>query len=220
VKGPRSVAIEQREHAQREWVRHDGAALDVAALPSFGFSHRSILWWGTAAMMAIEGTVFGLAVMSYFYVRSHSNTWPMSSAPPDLVWGTLNTAILLVSLLPNQWTKTAAEKLDLKTARIGLVVCLLFSLAFLVVRWLEFTTLNCRWDDTAYGSVVWMLLGLHTVHLLTDFWDSAVLTAVMFHEPVEGRRFVDVSEGAVYWYFVVLTWLPLYAVIYWAPRSL
>jgi cytochrome c oxidase subunit III len=22
----------------------------------------------------------------------------------------------------------------------------------------------------------------------------------------------------VYWYFVVLTWLPLYFIIYWAPR--
>jgi heme/copper-type cytochrome/quinol oxidase subunit 3 len=34
----------------------------------------------------------------------------------------------------------------------------------------------------------------------------------------EGKRFVDVSENAVYWYFVVLSWLPIYAVIYWAAR--
>jgi cytochrome c oxidase subunit I+III len=35
---------------------------------------------------------------------------------------------------------------------------------------------------------------------------------------MEGKRFVDVSENAVYWYFVVLSWLPIYAVIYGAPR--
>jgi cytochrome c oxidase subunit I+III len=27
-----------------------------------------------------------------------------------------------------------------------------------------------------------------------------------------------VSENALYWYFVVLSWLPIYAVIYLAPR--
>jgi cytochrome c oxidase subunit 3 len=211
-------AIEQRDHAQRAWVHRDGAALDVAELPSFAFSHRSLMWWGTAGMMAIEGTVFALAVVVYFYLRVHSATWPMASAPPDLRWGTLNTLILLASLVPNQWTKSAAEKLDLPRVRIGLLVCLAFSLAFLGVRALEFGALHVRWDDNAYGSIVWTLLGLHTVHLLTDFWDSAVLSAVVFKRPVEGKRYVDVSESALYWYFVVLTWLPLYAVIYWAPR--
>ena len=40
----------------------------------------------------------------------------------------------------------------------------------------------------------------------------------MFVGPVDEHRFVDVSENAMYWYFVVLTWLPIYAVIYFAPR--
>jgi cytochrome c oxidase subunit III len=31
---------------------------------------------------------------------------------------------------------------------------------------------------------------------------------------------VDVAENAVYWYFVVFAWLPIYGVIYWAPRVL
>jgi heme/copper-type cytochrome/quinol oxidase subunit 3 len=143
----------------------------------------------------------------------------MSSAAPGLLWGSLNTLILLASLVPNQWTKRKAEQLDLKRTRIGLVVCLLFSLAFVAVRWLEFGALNTRWDETAYGSVVWLLMGLHTAHLLTDAADSLVLTVLMFTQAGEGRRFVDVSENAVYWYFVVLAWLPIYAVIYWAPRA-
>jgi cytochrome c oxidase subunit I+III len=33
-----------------------------------------------------------------------------------------------------------------------------------------------------------------------------------------GKRFVDVSENALYWWFVVLTWLPIYATLYLAPR--
>ena len=47
---------------------------------------------------------------------------------------------------------------------------------------------------------------------------SAVLAVLMFTGPLEERRFVDVSENAMYWYFVVLSWLPIYALIYFAPR--
>ena len=32
------------------------------------------------------------------------------------------------------------------------------------------------------------------------------------------RRLGDVRDNALYWYFVVLTWLPISAVIYWGPR--
>ena len=193
-------------------------ALDVSGLPTFAFGHRSPMWWGTLGLMAIEGTVFALAVMAYFYLRSHATAWPMSRFPPDLFWGTLNTAIMLVSVVPNQLAKKAAERLDLAGVRRWMVVCMLVSIAFLVVRGFEFTALNTRWDSDAYGSAVWMLMGLHTTHLITDAYDSLVLTVLMFTGPLEGKRFVDVSENAAYWYFVVLSWIPIYAVIYWGAR--
>jgi len=159
-----------------------------------------------------------LVIVSYFYLRSRADTWSLSSPPPDLLWGSLNTLVLLASLLPNQLAKSAAERFDLRRARIGLLLCLLFSLAYLGLRVLEFMSLNVQWDSDAYGSVVWMLLGLHTLHLLTDTYDTGVLTVLLFTGPLEGKRFVDVSENALYWYFVVASWLPIYAVLYWAPR--
>ena len=199
-------------------VRIRGAALDVSELPSYGFSHRSLMWWGTLGMMAIEGTVFALAIASCFYLRSHSLRWPPSGPPPELLWGSINVAILLVSAWPNHWVKRVAERHDLKLVRFGLLACLAFSAAFLLVRIMEFRTLNIRWDENAYGSIVWVLLGLHTAHLLADTIDTAVLTALMHTGPIEGTRFVDVSENALYWYFVVMSWLPIYAVIYLVPR--
>ena len=63
------------------------------------------------------------------------------------------------------------------------------------------------------------LLVLHTIHVLTDLIDTAVLTALMFTvHGQESRRFVDVSENSLYWRFVWLSWLPIYALIYWLPR--
>jgi cytochrome c oxidase subunit III len=192
--------------------------LDVSGLPDYAFGHRSRLWWGTAGFIVIESTAFALALFAYFYLRSKLPEWPPGVAPPDLLWGTLNTVVLLASAVPNQWAKKAAEEQQLGRVRLWLVVCLAIGVVFLIIRGFEFTTLNCAWDTNAYGSIVWAIMGLHTAHLLTDLVDTAVLTALMFTRHGRDRRFVDVSENAFYWYFVVVVWLPLYAVIYWVPR--
>jgi cytochrome c oxidase subunit III len=200
--------------------RIQGRALDVSQLPTVVFSHRSLMWWGTLGVMAIEGTLFALAIMAYFYLRSHQETWPITSLPPDLRWGTINTIVMLASFIPAHFAKKAAEKLDLHGVRMWLVVSVIFGLVFTTIRALEFTTLNTRWDSNAYGSVVWLLLGLHTTHVLTDLIDTIVLTVMFFTGPLDGKRFVDVSENSFYWYFVVATWLPMYFVIYWGARAL
>ncbi len=194
--------------------------LDVSHLQSYAFGPRGLMWWGTMGIVAIEGMMFAIFIATYFYLRMHVATWPPNLPPPDLLYGTLNTLILLVSAVPNHWVRNAAERKDLRTVRIGLLICLAFAAAFLVVRAFEFMALHCSWDTNAYGSAVWTLLGFHSFHLVTDALDTAVLTALMFTRRIEGTRFVDVSENAVYWYFVVGVWLPAYAVIYFAPRLL
>jgi heme/copper-type cytochrome/quinol oxidase subunit 3 len=92
-------------------------------------------------------------------------------------------------------------------------------LVLVVLRGFEFNSLNIYWYENAYGSVIWMLLLLHATHIGTDWIDTLVLAALM-HGPhgMEGRRFVDCSENAMYWRFVWLAWLPMYFVIYWLPR--
>jgi cytochrome c oxidase subunit III len=120
--------------------------------------------------------------------------------------------------VPNQLAKKAAEHFDVRGVQIWMVVCMVFALSFNIVRAFEFTALNVWWDSNAYGSIVWALLGMHTVHVITDFADSLVLTILFFTGPVDEHRFVDISENAMYWYFVVLAWIPIYAVIYLAPR--
>jgi cytochrome c oxidase subunit I+III len=193
--------------------------LDVSALPSYKFTHHSLMWWGIMGMIAIEGTVFALMVGVYFYLWSQAQQWPLSTPPPGLLWGTLNVALLLVSILPNHLAKRAGEEGDEPGMRLWLVVSGAFGVALIAIRALEFTVLNCRWDTDAYGSAVWTLLGLHTVHLVTDVYDTFVLAALFLSgRPIAGKRHVDVSENGVYWYFVVWSWLPIYFVIYWVPR--
>jgi heme/copper-type cytochrome/quinol oxidase subunit 3 len=193
--------------------------LDVAHLAPGAFGHRSLMWWGTMGIVLIEGSMFALVIGSYFFLATRYASWPPSDiAPPRLFWGTLNLIVLLASAIPNELAKKAAERIDLGATRLWLVVCLAFGVGFNVIRIYEFMSLNVTWTHDAYGSIVWLLLALHTTHILTDVLDTGVLTTLMFVGPVEELRFVDVSENAMYWYFVVFVWVPIYGVIYWAPR--
>jgi heme/copper-type cytochrome/quinol oxidase subunit 3 len=196
--------------------------IDVASLPDHAFGSRSIMWWATIWLIVIEATVFVLTIASYFYLQGNESEWPPPDTPlPGLLWPSVNVAILLVSLVPNQFVKNAAENKELVKIRIWMVIADLFAVAFTTVRVFEFRHLNVSWDSNTYGSVTWTLLGFHTFHVVTDLVESLVLTVLMFtHHGEKPRRMVDVAEGAFYWYFVVLSWLPIYAVLYWAPRWL
>lgn len=194
--------------------------LDVGTLPSYAFGHQGLIWWGTIGFMVIEGSMFVMAIITYFFLRTRSAEWPPSAPNPDLTWGTVNTILLLVSLLPNHLAKKAAESFELRKLQVLLPICIAFGVAFLIVRAVEFTTLGVTWDANAYGSIVWFIMGLHTLHILTDVADTGVLTALMFTAHVEPKRFVDVSENSLYWDFIVMTWLPIYVTIYFAPRWL
>jgi heme/copper-type cytochrome/quinol oxidase subunit 3 len=192
---------------------------DLSNLPTFGSGPRSPTWWGTLAFMALEGTGFALAAGSYLYLLYIAPGWPLSAPPPNHWPGTIVTLLLLASLVPNHILNGYAKKCEMPPVRIGLLVMCAVGIAPLVVRWFEFSALNIFWDANAYGSMLWVLLGLHTTHLLTDVGDTIVLTALMFTKHgYSGRRFADVEDNVFYWDFVVLSWLPIYFLIYWVPR--
>jgi heme/copper-type cytochrome/quinol oxidase subunit 3 len=192
---------------------------DLSHLPAHGMGTASPTWWGTLAFMLIEGTGFALVLAVYFYLMSIAKAWPIDAPPPALLPGTLITVLLIASAVPNVLVSRAAKKRDTRAVRIGLVVMSLLGVAALAIRPFEFPALHVRWDSNAYGSITWLILGLHTTHILTDLVDTFVLTALMFTRHGDNaRRFGDVADNVMYWNFVILTWLPLYFCLYWVPR--
>ena len=194
---------------------------DLASLPTHGFGHRSLTWWGVMAFFLIEGTAFAMAFAAYFFLMNQEQLWPPPPIePPDLLAGTLFTIILLLSEIPNTIIKKAARKGQLRKIRRLLVLMVAVGAVLLVLRGFEFFSLNVWWHENAYGSVIWMLLFLHLTHFLTDWIDTIVLAGVMHTKHgIENRKFIDVEENAMYWRFVWLAWLPIYALIYWLPRG-
>jgi heme/copper-type cytochrome/quinol oxidase subunit 3 len=192
--------------------------VDVSGLPDYAFGHRSLMWWGGASFMVIEGMMFALLFTSYVYLKGRSPEWPPGYFPPLLLWGTVNTGVILASAVPNHFAKKAAERMDLRALRLWLAAAIAFGLAFAAVRVFEFRALNVWWDSNAYGSIVWMLLGFHTTHVITDILDSIALEVLLFTGPLRESHFTDAAENSMYWDYVVITWLPVYGLIYLASR--
>jgi heme/copper-type cytochrome/quinol oxidase subunit 3 len=193
---------------------------DISHLPDYGMGSSALGWWGTAGFILIEGMAFVLGIGALLYLVPQQPAWPPASPPPDLLWGTLFTAVVVLSEIPNVLAGRAATACSTRGVRIGLVAAVGIGLLLAVIRAFEFGALNERWDENAYGSIVWALLFMHTVHVATDVYDTIVLAVLAHVRPLDGRRFSDVEDNATYWHFVVVAWLVLYLVIYWLPRWL
>lgn len=193
--------------------------LDLTKLPPHGLGTASLTWWGTLAFMLIEGTGFALSIVVYLYLMSLAPHWPLNAAPPDLLPGSALTVLLIASLLPNILIARWTRQQNLAKVRIGLIIMSLLGVAPLIIRIFEFPAMHISWDQNAYGSIVWVMLGLHTTHIITDLIDTVVLTCLMFSRHGDNpRRYGDVSDNAMYWNFVVAIWLPMYICLYWVPR--
>ncbi len=193
--------------------------LDVSGLPDAVLDSRSLVWWGTLVMTVIEGMVFAIAVGGYFYLRTRASAWPPPRVgPPALTAATVNLGILLLSAIPAYLLDRAGQRKDARKVRIFLVASLVLGTAFLVLRYFEFKDLHCMWNQSAYASIQWTILGLHTTNLLTSLAETLILLVYVLLRPMEDHHFLDARLDGVFWYFIVITWIPLYAVVFLVPR--
>jgi cytochrome c oxidase subunit 3 len=196
---------------------HD--TLDVSRLPTHAFGTRAPLWWGVLLLVAIESTAMGLLLVSHFYLRGNYDAWPptaMNAAGFRLA--ILQAALLGASYVPMVLSVRAARRERLGGTRLWLLVATVLGAAALVVRGFEIPCIPFRWDSHAYGSVFWMIFGLHITHVLTGVLENAMIIMLLFTGPVEEKHFGDVEASALLWYFSIIEWAPAFAVLYLAPR--
>jgi heme/copper-type cytochrome/quinol oxidase subunit 3 len=190
-----------------------GSNIDVSELPSIAFGARSLAWWATLLLMLIEGTAFILIVAAYLYFRDQTGVWP-PEPPMNPRPATAVTLALVASVVPMLLAHAAALRMRLRAMRLWLAVSTAMAIAALVARGFEFAALPYRWDASAYASVIWTTLGLHTFEVLTGTLENVVLTLILFRREVEQKRAVDVETTALFWMFAVGIWVPIYAVFY------
>ncbi len=172
---------------------------DLSHLEHTGFDSRVVTWWGTLALMALEGMGFLLCYGIFLYVAWLNPQWPLGYPPQPMFWTNVFTFVIVASLVPNYIVMRTTKRKSNRSLRWLLVLMSLTGLGLLAVRWFEFDALTLRWDDNAYGSMLWAFLGLHTLHLATDVVDTIVMTALFFTGHVPEKRFTDADENALYW---------------------
>jgi cytochrome c oxidase subunit 3 len=184
------------------------------------FSYHAPRWWGNLLVIFIEATALAILAVSYFYLRQNFVTWPPSRTRlPDLGISSINLLLLLVSFAPF-WYAAKRARVHESPPVVGrwLMLGVLFGIAAIVLRGFEFRALHTGYGSNAYGSITWTILGVHLAHLLAGTLETFLIGLVMFVGPVEKRHYRDATMMAVYWYFVVVSWVALYAIVFIAPR--
>lgn len=199
----------------------ESVALDVSHLPTCAFGHRDPLWWGIILAIAIETTAFAIGWATYLYLRMQEATWPpWGWSEPNLMIGAISTVAILASGVPMYLLDKESKRMDVRRVQLLLIVFYAISLVVCAIRVWEFLALQVKWDSNAYGSIVWALLTLHTVHVVTSLAEASMLTVYVFVRPLDDRHALDLEVTAVYWYFVVASWIPNAILLYLGPRIL
>lgn len=207
---------------------------DVATVLRFPWPsverQREGVAFGMWTFLASEILFFGGLFLSYAVYRGlYSEAFDVASRATSILYGTINTALLLTS----SFIMTLALHGSERGARRFVIGCLFvtaaFGLAFLAVKGLEYAedidknlmpgpSFALEPDGTRlFFALYWIMTGIHAVHLavgvaLVIYVATALLTERM---PAESPA---IEATSLYWHFVDSIWLVLYALIYLPGR--
>lgn len=200
--------------------RRARAVMNLSKLPDVVFGPRDIMWWGTLGFMVIEGFTLVLTAAVYLYIQQNFAAWPPEGTPnPSLGIPTVQVVVMLLSLPLVWWISRAAHAYELGKVRIGLTIASVVALVFVALRILSaIYSLNVKWDSNAYGSAQWLILGSHFTLLLIEFIEVSGMALMFWLAPIEEKHFSDAADMSFYWYFMVLSWVPLYVLCFLVPR--
>jgi heme/copper-type cytochrome/quinol oxidase subunit 3 len=182
---------------------------------------KSPAWLGMALLILIEAVVFASLISSYLYLRSKAEIWPLDGLKaPDLLLPTLNAVLLIASVIPMYIADRGIRKGNQAHLRFGLIAGLIMAAVFLGLKAYEYSNLDYDWSTNAYGSIVWTITGFHSAHVLALLLKTVIIIVLAFMGYFTARRHVGVTANGLYWYFVVVVWIPLFALLYLLPNFL
>ncbi len=167
---------------------------------------------GLGVFLAVATSLFALLISAY-HMRMMAADWT-HLALPRVLW--LNTGVLILSGVAMQWTRAAAQREQIDSVRIGLIAAGVFTVSFLAGQLWAWQQLNAAGyfvkTDPA-TAFFYLLTALHGLHLLGGMYVWGRTTARVLRGVEVGKVRLSVELCTVYWHYLLLVWLVLFAVL-------
>ena len=163
-------------------------------------------------LMAVVTSFFALTLSAYS-LRMELGDWiPLTE--PQLLWA--NTGMLVLASIAFQWTRNAAVQGRTQQLKPGLLLAGLLTVAFLVGQLIAWQQLNASGQyvtSNPANAFFFLLTGLHGMHILGGMYVWARATVRAFGGRDVGAVSRSVELCTIYWHFLLLVWLVLFALM-------
>lgn len=186
------------------------------ALPVGSAGHRSSGWWGMWMLIATEASIFAYLIFSYAYlaVQAHGR-WVTEM--PTFRLSLPNTVLLVASSFVLRWGEAGIRKGNARRLQLSLGLTMLMGAVFVGIQVKEWGGKHFRLSDNAYASSYFVTTGFHMAHVLGGLLILGMLLLWTSMGRFDERRHAAVSIGALYWHFVDVVWLAVFATFYVSP---
>jgi cytochrome c oxidase subunit 3 len=150
------------------------------------------------------------ALTSAYIVRQAEGNWLIFELP-QLFW--ITTGIILVSSISMHTAYLAAKRDNLEMVKVATVITTIFGLAFLVGQYLAWGALveaNVYFVGNPAGSFVYVLSGLHGLHIIGGIVFLLILVRATFAYKVHSKNLSLIEMCTTYWHFLGGLWLYLF----------
>lgn len=175
---------------------------------------------GLGIFLAIATCIFSLLASSYF-MRMEGRDW-QAPPVPGILW--FNTIVLIASSVALHMAQRAAKRGGIARARAALLAggaCALVFIAGQFWAWRELTAQGYFLTSNPANSFFYLLTGMHVLHLAGGLvalartsgaaWDVALDTS--WRASSIGRLRENSELCAIYWHFLLIVWLALFAML-------
>jgi cytochrome c oxidase subunit 3 len=178
------------------------------AQPTLSMNPKKFSMW----LFLMSVVMIFASLTSGYIVRKAEGNWVDFELPP-IFWFT--TAILLLSSVTHQLAFNQAKKDNLEQTKGWMVVTALLGLGFLVSQWYSWVYLvniNVYFSgNNVAGSFLYVLTGLHAVHLISAVIFVLVITYRTFLFKVHSKDILGIELCTTYWHFLDALWIYLFA---------
>jgi cytochrome c oxidase subunit 3 len=188
---------------------------------------------GMWTFLATEVLFFGGMFLSYItYRSSYPNAFAEASKHTIVLFGTLNTGVLLTSSLTMVLAVHAIQENNVNGLIRYLLCTIALAAAFLVIKGIEYhQDLDEQlWPGRHFKPglppqaqifwfLYWAMTGLHALHVTIGIGLLSCLAVLAKRGRFSGVYYNPVDVGALYWHFVDIVWIFLYPLLYLINRS-